>query len=256
MKLPFALLLVLFACSLGIASGTTSQIKLQTPDRTQAFTLNELQAKLPVTSMEVEDPVYKTKKIYEGFLLTDVFRLMGNAPGDEIAFHCRDGYSPTLSVSKSAEKKGLLAFREKGAPGGWAKFQQGKTWMTPAPFYVVWNTTEESFPWPYQLVGIEIIQFSKKYDRIYPVGEPKNSAVFRGFETFKNDCLRCHSLNLQGGDLGPELNIPRNITEYRDDKILTLFIHDPSAFRARSKCHHFSYLRMKRSKRYSIISSG
>ena len=243
MKITWRLLVVVLFSSWSAASEATPQIKLQTRERTQVFTLQDLQAKLPISSMEVEDPVYKTKKTYEGFLLADIFRLMGDSPGDEISFHCRDGYSPVVSISMAKEKKGLLAIREKGVPGGWTKFRQGKTWMTPAPFYVVWNTSNELFPWPYQVVGIEVVQFSQKFDRIFPTGEPKNGAIFRGFETFKNDCLRCHSLNLQGGDLGPELNIPRNITEYRDDKILTLFIRDPSSFRARSKMPSFQQLK-------------
>ena len=48
-------------------------------------------------------------------------------------------------------------------------------------------------------------------------------------------CLRCHSLNLQEGDVGPEPNVPKSVTEYWDENVLVQFIKNPGDFRARSK---------------------
>jgi cytochrome c1 len=101
----------------------------------------------------------------------------------------------------------------------------------------------EIYPWPYQLVAIEGIRFQEKYSKLFPKGEPKDSAHYQGFLHFKNQCLRCHSINLEGGDLAPELNIPRNITEYRDRGTLKLFIKNASDFRARSKMPAFPGLK-------------
>jgi mono/diheme cytochrome c family protein len=227
------------------ASGAEAELKLQAPGRTHSVILKELKGRLPSARFEVDDPVYKRKKLYEGFWLKDLLKLtgLGEVDGDEIAFQCADGYTPSMPLALLARQKGMLAFRDVKNKAGWEKLRQGKALISPAPFYVVWDTKDEAYPWPYQVVGIEVIQFKKKYDRIYPEDETKTSAVFRGFDRFRSQCLRCHSLNLQGGDLGPELNVPRNITEYWDEGTLKEFIRDASKFRARSKMPPFPQLK-------------
>jgi len=256
----------LFFSVLVSAAAPQAELRLEAPGRTHSLTLKELRAKLPLASLTVDDPVYKKqKKTYEGFWLKDVLKLggVGQAGGDELVFKCLDGYSPTVPWERLSEGQALLAFREKGRKGGWESFVQGKSRMTPAPFYLVWNSSEKQFPWPYQLVGIEVVQFKQKYSRIFPEGQVGDSAVFRGFNVFRNQCMRCHSINLQGGELGPELNVPRSITEYWDETFLREFIRNPGNFRLRSKMppfpdlsdtdldHLLSYLRWMKDRKNS-----
>ncbi|MCB0096992.1 MAG: cytochrome c, partial [Caldilineaceae bacterium] len=89
--------------------------------------------------------------------------------------------------------------------------------------------------WLYQLTAIEVIDFATKYDRLYTPDIAENATVYAGFKRFTENCLRCHSINLQGGVEGPELNIPQNITEYRGHDTLLAFIKNPASFRASSK---------------------
>ncbi|HRW09257.1 MAG TPA: cytochrome c, partial [Caldilineaceae bacterium] len=132
----------------------------------------------------------------------------------------------------------------------WEPFAKGKATMTPAPFYLVWEGTEqptseagaeskmrvgEPWSWSYQLTAIELIDFATKYDRLYVPGIEADATVYAGFKRFTENCLRCHSINLQGGTEGPELNIPQNITEYRDHATLLAFIKNSSNFRVGSK---------------------
>jgi mono/diheme cytochrome c family protein len=66
--------------------------------------------------------------------------------------------------------------------------------------------------------------------------------VRKGFALFKNQCIRCHSLNLQGGEVGPELNSPKNVTEYWDKATLRAFIRDAASFRLKDKMPSFHQL--------------
>jgi mono/diheme cytochrome c family protein len=222
-----------------------TQLELASQGRARVVTLAELKRKLRTATLTVKDASYDGRtKTYEGFWLEDVLALGGldAASGDEIWFRCADGYTPTMPLASVRKHKGLVAFRDKGAPGGWEKIRQGKSLLSPAPYYLVWDSDEPAYPWPYQLVGIEIVTFREKFDRIFPAGEAPTSAVSRGFAHFREHCLRCHSLNLQGGEIGPELNVPKNVTEYWDEKVLVQFIRNPGEFRARSKMPPFPQL--------------
>ncbi len=245
---PAASLVLLWALVSPSAAAVTSpqaELRLEAHGRAQVLTLGELKRKLKSGTLTVPDPTYGgRKKTYEGFWLEDVLGLAGLdlSTDDEIAFRCADGYTPTMRPATVGQRKGLVAFREKGTSGGWEKVRQGKTLLSPAPHYLVWDTPEKAYPWPYQLVGIEVVSFKEKFDHIYPAGEERTSGVYRGFELFRTSCLRCHSLNLQGGDVGPELNFPKSVTEYWDEKVLVQFIKNPGDFRARSKMPPFPQL--------------
>ena len=79
----------------------------------------------------------------------------------------------------------------------------------------------------------------KAQQKLFPQTGSPGETVAHGFEIFQKNCLACHSLNLEGGVLGPELNIPKNILEYREAKILREFIANPASFRAKSKMPAF-----------------
>jgi len=248
----FALLLgvvlgVVIECSLARAA-ESGRLTIAADGKESSFTLKELRKRLKPVTVAIEDPVYHAKKEFEGFALNEVLALGGidaESAHDELVFTAKDGYSPNTAFENLRKHKAILAFRERGGrPFG--KVAQGKAMVSPAPYYVVWEegkALETQVPWPYQLVRIEAVQFSKKYAKIFPAGEKPESGVMKGFLRFKNECIRCHSVNLEGGDLGPELNAPRNVTEYWDRKTLLAFISDPTKFRYKSKMPPFPQLK-------------
>jgi mono/diheme cytochrome c family protein len=162
--------------------------------------------------------------------------------GSEVVFTADDGYVATMALDDALTGNGLIAFRDLDAPAGkdWQPFKQGKETTTPGPFYVVWPNQDPddwAYPWPYQLATIDVVPFSEAYGKAMPDGG--DARVRKGFNVFRTYCLKCHSVNLAGGELAPELNVPKNVTEYWDRDVLAAFVGDVPSFRAGSKMPSF-----------------
>ena len=210
----------------------------------QRFSRADLEHKITTHTLTVADPDHEAPVRYDAFALTDVLALAGGTAGhgDELVLEARDGYAPTVAYTALASQEAYLAFREHGNPAGFGLVKQGRTMVSPAPYFLVWRAGKSlgaDFPWPYQLIRIEVVDFATKYAALYPHGEAGDGPEMRGFRRFKSQCLRCHSVNLQGGSLGPELNVPKNVTEFWNEAHLRAFILDASAYHARSKMPSF-----------------
>ena len=87
------------------------EISIVTPKKTIKLSLTELKSKLPLKVVEIDDPVYKAKKSYDGFLLSDVFNFAGLTPdesADEIVFTAKDGYAPNMGFAALKKHGGAL----------------------------------------------------------------------------------------------------------------------------------------------------
>lgn len=204
----------------------------------------------------VFDPVYKARKSFKGYALRDV---MASLPvsarslgaGWQVVFECADGYRAKLPIDAAiGTDDGLLAFADESAAiSGWQPLKQGKQWLTPDPFYLVWQRDEsKQRPWPYAILRIVVEPIAAEGTAAERTaggasatipGANADGAVERGRGIFAAQCAKCHSLNLHGGTLGPELNVPKNVTEYWQEAQLQAFIRNPSAFRAGSKMPAF-----------------
>ncbi len=194
-------------------------------------------------TMSVEtDPFYDEKRpTFGGYAFDEVMALIpGIARIDRerhsLRFVCADGYRTVFPFEAVVGGKGLLATRLANSPHAdspWRTIRRGKTEQTPAPYYLVWadETDLKKRPWPYQLVRIEVITNASLESALAPPAEAKVDA---GYELFRTHCLACHSVNLQGGKMGPELNVPQNILAYRDEARLMAFVKSPQSFRAGS----------------------
>jgi mono/diheme cytochrome c family protein len=228
-----------------VAFAADPELEIVTPKKTLRLPLSEMKSKLTTHVVEIQDPEYKAKKSFDGFLLTDVFSLAGfsqDDEADEIVFTAQDGYSPNMGFDLLKKHVAYLAYQEHGKPDHFDLLDQGKSKVSPGPFYLVWKEGARlghGVPWPYQLVKIETALFSEKYSALYPHDVASDSKEKKGFLVFKAECVRCHSINLQGGDLGPELNAPKNVTEYWRPELLREFIKDASSFRYKSKMPPF-----------------
>ena len=105
----------------------------------------------------------------------------------------------------------------------------------PAPFYFVWSRKEqaslETHPRPWQLAAIEIVRFEDAFPKTVPAGLAEADPGWKGFALYKEQCVHCHAINRQGGRVGPELNVPKNVTEYRPVDQIKAYIKNPLDFR-------------------------
>lgn len=212
-----------------------------------ALPLAELLACCEPREVAVEDPYYGGPKRFRALPLA---RVLARGFGDtehaafanaEILLRARDGYTRTASGGQLLGGGAFLAFADAEHPGG-GFFPIDRRQVDPAPFYLVWQgpgrTDTNLWPWPYQLVEIEIVDFAAKFPHVPPPGAAPGSPAQRGFALFRASCIACHSINGEGGKVGPELNVPRSIVEYRDPEQLKAFIRDPRSFRYTSMPSH------------------
>ncbi len=193
------------------------------------------------------DPVYKGQKTFKGFLLKDVFALLGPLPesADEISFVAKDGYAPSVSVTDGLTAESYVTFADNVKKTGFEIINQGGKNLDLGPYYLVWKDESkipDYYPRPYQLVRIEIIDFKTLYRGLYPEVLKQKENEKKGFLVFKNHCVKCHSINGAGGSVGPELNFPKNVTEYWNVAELRNYIRNPAEFRLRATMPSFEKL--------------
>jgi mono/diheme cytochrome c family protein len=189
-----------------------------------------------VTDIEGFDPYYQRKKHFKGYNLAKVVVKALDTPLEVLrrstfVLRARDGYEVPISGERLFEPGAFIAFEDVDAPA-WEPI--GPQRANPAPFYLVWKEAHqaslEMYPRPWQLVAIERVAFDKVYPHVAP---PKDAgpSVAVGFTIFADTCIRCHAMNREGGHVGPDLNVPKSIVEYRPVDQIKAYVRDPSSFR-------------------------
>lgn len=189
-----------------------------------------------------KDPIYNTKKKYLAYPLTAIIKNLAkestkSLTNSVLVFTAADGYKVTMSYQDALLEKGYIAFKDLSAKNAsWIEFKFGNENITPAPYYLVWANPKLDkwrYPSPFQLSSISLQSADSYFSAATPVSS--NTKVKHGFSLFSRYCIRCHSVNHTGGKLGPELNLPKNITDYFTVQKLTDFILDAPSFRPKTK---------------------
>ena len=153
-------------------------------------------------------------------------------------FICKDGYIASNSLQTLLDAEGGYIV--------WADLKNDNStqWSDSlqhfAPYYLTWDSIpydDHSVVWPYGWTELRI-----RFDDPYRSLIPTEKRLVQGFELYKRHCIKCHSLNGLGGDLGPEFNIPMNITEYWKRNMILKYVKNPSAVRLHSKMYPISSL--------------
>ena len=194
----------------------------------------------------LHDHSLKTSKQYEAIPLLPLLQKAIAAHQldtliTQVFFECKDGYIPTNSYLELSEKGGgFLAFRDLDAPPDQAWPDNIRAAY--APFYLVWEDIPDEdhhLAWPYGLVQIRLEQAAEAFAALFPQDRPGLAGAFL---LYRENCLKCHAINGQGGLMGPEFNAPRNITDYWSRENIIAFARDPQSFRTGSKMPPITHL--------------
>ncbi len=203
----------------------------------------------PVT-VTLADPYYGRQKRYRACPLGAVLALgfgdlAKTASADaDLFFRARDGYVKPASLARVREPGGFVALadadRMHGDDPGWEPIDRKQ--VDPGPYYVVWENAAahdpHRYPWPYQLASIEIASYATRYPHTAPAGLPSDAPAWAGFAIFRSECIACHAINGEGGTIGPDLNMPQSIVEYRPEAQIKAYIRNPETFRYTSMPAH------------------
>jgi mono/diheme cytochrome c family protein len=211
------------------------------------LSLAELRAACHEARVELDDPYHGRRKTYRACPLREVLAAgfrdsLADAAGADFFLRARDGYTKPAVGARLLEPGGWLAFEDLSNPAGagWEPIDRRR--VDPAPFYLVWSGPGQQdvhrFPWPYQLAAIERAPFEREFPHTLPRGEPPDSPAWTGFAVFRAECVACHAVNGEGGRVGPELNVPRSIVEYRPAEQIRAYVRDPQSFRYTSMPSH------------------
>jgi mono/diheme cytochrome c family protein len=197
-------------------------------------------------TVRVVDPYYAREKRFHAVPLGCALALGFGAPpdaGESVLLRARDGYVRPTSFAALSAEGGWLAFSDAELATGdprdpafrpaWEPIDRRH--LDPGPFYLVWSGAGQRdphrTPWPYQLAEIELAPLERLYPHTVPVGAAPDSAARRGFAIFRDQCIACHAINGEGGTVGPDLNVPRSIVEYRPAEQIKAYVRDPGSFR-------------------------
>jgi mono/diheme cytochrome c family protein len=180
------------------------------------------------------DPYYQRDKRFWAVPLAPVLKegFAGvDLAGSDLVLHAEDGYAVPLEGGRLLDGTAYLALGDADHPASWDPI--GPRRSDPLAFYLVWKgpdrTDLERYPRPWGLVRVERARFEQLYPHLVPPGG--DETVRRGLQLFRRDCVRCHAINREGGRIGPDLNVPRSIVEYRPAEQIRAYIRDPMTFR-------------------------
>lgn len=200
------------------------------------LTLKAILAQIPAEEWSQQDPYYAKKKRFRAVPLAPLLRLAFGADPTlaeaDFVLEARDGYRVPLPGSRVFEPGAYVAIADLDAPD-WEPI--GPQRANPGPFYLVWKNDDqqslETHPRPWQLASISIAPFESMFPHTLPKGVAPGSPAMMGFRLFRQQCVACHSINREGGNVGPDLNVPQSIVEYRPEAQIKAYIKDPATFR-------------------------
>ncbi|MCX2890993.1 MULTISPECIES: cytochrome c [unclassified Pseudomonas] len=227
--------LTLFALLLSLPL-SAAQLQLELGAQARQWSSAELLSHPQARVISIEQDVsYKRPMHYRAVPLAAL--LPGVSASDHLQAVALDGFAaemPAAPLLQQGPARAWLAVEDPGKP--WPPLGPGKPGA--GPFYLVWTAPQASGirpeQWPFQISTIrKLTPVAQRFPALLP--DPKltaSSPVHQGFALFQQNCLACHRLNGAGdAQVGPDLNLPHNPTEYFQPAYLRKLIRNPQSLR-------------------------
>jgi mono/diheme cytochrome c family protein len=235
-----ALVLLCFLLLAGLAQADEPVITITAGNDTRSFTRGELLVWRGATTIEVvHDVTYRVPMSYRAVPIASLLAGMTLPPDSVIEAASLDGFIAQLPpdlVLNTDESKPVAWLAIEPADHRWPPIPEKD--VSAGPFYIVWTGAEvgsiRSEQWPFQLVRLVSQPSPASRWPALAVNSalPSTDPVRAGQALFVTECLTCHKLNGAGAaDVGPDLNLPQNPTEYLTPQGLHDLIRNPRAVR-------------------------
>jgi mono/diheme cytochrome c family protein len=224
----------------GLARVAEPTITVTVGNDTRSFSRSELLARPDATTIQVaRDVAYRMPMTYRAVPVASLLAGMALPPDTVIEAVALNGFVaqiPPDLLLKTDESKAVAWLAIEPAEQPWPPIP-GKN-ENAGPFYIVWTGVEvgsiRSEQWSYQLAKLvsQPSPLSRWPALAVNSALPVNDPVRAGQALFIIQCLPCHKLNGAGAaDVGPDLNLPQNPTEYLTPQGLHDLIRNPKAVR-------------------------
>lgn len=227
----------LFLVSSSLAQAAEPTLDVAVGEETRSFTRDALLARPDAATIEVPKEVTSGQKMtYRAVPVAALLSGMDVPPGGVMEAVTADGFvahipSGLMLNTDKAKAIAWVAIEPEDQP--WPKVP-GKDY-TAGPFYVVWTGPEvRSEYWAYQLAKLKSeLPADARWPQIaVDASLAEDAPARKGQEVYTAQCLPCHKMNGGGAsDVGPDLNLPMNPTEYMTPKGLRALIRDPKSVR-------------------------
>src|SRR6516164_9209846 len=235
-----ALVPLCFLVLIGLAQADEPTISVTVGNDTRSFTRGELLARSDATTIQVvRDVTYRMPMTYRAVPVASLLAGMTLPPDSVIEAVALNGFIAQLPpdlLLNTDERKAVAWLAIEPAEHPWPPIP--REGMSAGPFYIVWTGAEvgsiRSEQWPYQMAKLvsQPSPLSRWPALAVNSALPPTDPIRAGQALFIVQCLTCHKLNGAGAaDVGPDLNLPQNPTEYLTPQGLHDLIRNPKAVR-------------------------
>lgn len=199
MKIPFLLLLLLFAMSVHADS-----ISFEYADGSlKSFSLEELKKNIPSKNVRIFNFKSRIFEEYKAFPIRDFLPYVSGerAIGHDLSVKSKTGYSPIILREHILREPGYFAFERVGGKMN-TLAHRSRDLVETGPLYLVWAGQKEKdrtkgLRWVYQVEHLSYV----KNDNTSLVPATAPLAVKQGAALYQSHCLRCHNANANAVDL-------------------------------------------------------
>lgn len=217
------------------ASAEELRLEVTAGGKTLSLSRSELLSRAQVITVQ-KDSAYRRTMQYRAVPILAL--LPSAADHASVQFVASDGFVANIAGKDLAGAgQAYLAIEELEHP--WPPIDANNPHKTASagPFYLVWldpvagKISNEQ--WPYQVAKIRVEQpLLQRYPQLAPVQTKASAPAMRGLQVFLKNCAVCHKMNGAGdAEIGPDLNLPYNPTQYFQTDFLRKLIRQPSAVR-------------------------